>query len=97
MHRFDVDDLDPCRSTPPVRAFSPSGRSLCNGCKHAHLYRRRDGAEPSVYCHELARYVPPDIVECSQFTAVAAPSLHEMQRIALPIDPRPGINDGSYR
>lgn len=53
--------------------------------------------EPTVYCHELLRYVPPDIVECSQFTAVAAPTLHEMQRIALPIDLRRGINDASYR
>jgi hypothetical protein len=41
--------------------------------------------------------VPPDIVECSQFSAVAALSLHQMQRLALRIDPRPGISDGSYR
>jgi hypothetical protein len=41
--------------------------------------------------------VPPDIVECSQFRAVAALSLRQMQEIALPIDPRPGVNDGSYR
>ncbi|MBI2490786.1 MAG: hypothetical protein HY616_07690 [Candidatus Rokubacteria bacterium] len=50
-----------------------------------------------MYCHELGRYVPPDIVECSQFSPVAALSLHQMQKIALPIDPRPGISDGSYR
>jgi len=28
---------------------------------------------------------------------MAALSLHQMQQIALPIDPRPGISDGSYR
>ena len=97
MPRLDFDDFDPYVTAAPIRELRPSGRSLCSGCKHAHLYRRRDSAEPSVYCHELLKYVPPDIVECSQFTAVAAPTLHEMQRIALPIDPRRGINDGSYR
>jgi hypothetical protein len=75
MPRFDLDDFDPYTATPPVRESRPRGGSLCNGCKHAHLYRRRDSAEPSVYCHELLRYVRPDIVECSQFTAVAAPTL----------------------
>jgi hypothetical protein len=50
-----------------------------------------------IYCHELGKYVPPDIVECSQFSAVAALSLHQMKEIVLPIDPRPGISDGSYR
>jgi hypothetical protein len=97
MPSFDFDDFDPHTATSPVRELRPRGGSLCSGCKHAHLYRRRDAGECSVYCHELLKYVPPDIVECSQFSAVAAPSLHEMQRIALPIDPRRGINDGSYR
>ena len=56
-------------------------------------YRRR----PFVYCHELGKYVPLDIVECSQFSAIAALSLHQMQQIARPIDPRPRISDSSYR
>jgi hypothetical protein len=33
----------------------------------------------------------------SQFTGIAAMSLHEMQRLALPIDARPGPSDGGYR
>ena len=41
--------------------------------------------------------MPPDIVECSEFKAVTALSLSQMADIALPIDPRPGISDGSYR
>ena len=45
-------------------------------------YRRR----PFVYCHELGKYVPLDIVECSQFSAIATLSLHQMQQIARPID-----------
>jgi len=28
---------------------------------------------------------------------VAALSLRQVQEIALPIDPRPGVNDGGYR
>jgi len=63
----------------------------------AHLYRRRDKLNPEVYCYELGKYVPPAIVECSQFSAMTALSLHEMQRIALPIDPRSGISDSNYR
>lgn len=45
----------------------------------------------------LGRYVPPDIVECSEFQAVAALTLSQMREIALPIDLRPGIDDRSYR
>jgi len=97
MIRFDDDDFDVHSAAEPYRQQRPSGRSLCGGCKHAHLYRRRDRADVSVYCHELGHYVPPDIVECSQFSAVAALSLHQMQKIALPVDPRAGVSDGSYR
>jgi hypothetical protein len=81
----------------PYRQRRLGGPSLCAGCKHAHIYRRRDHPDATIYCHELGRYVPPDIVECNQFSAVAALSLHQMQKIALPIDPRPGVSDGSYR
>ena len=90
MSRFRFDELDPF-----VHPFD--GQSLCAGCKHAHLYRRRTKPELFVHCHELGRGVPPDIVECSQFQAVNALSLHQMQQIALPVDPRPGVRDGSYR
>ncbi len=41
--------------------------------------------------------MPPDIVECSEFKAVTLLSLGQMAEIALVIDPRRGINDGSYR
>jgi hypothetical protein len=51
----------------------------------------------SIYCHDLGKYVPPDIVECNQFAAATTLSLRQMRQIALPVDPRPGINDGSYR
>jgi hypothetical protein len=97
MARFEFEDFDPHGVAEPQRGQRFGGASLCAGCKHSHLYRRRDKLDPAVYCHELGGYVPPDIVECSQFSPVAALSLHQMQKIALPIDPRPGISDGSYR
>jgi len=97
MARFEFEDFDPYSVAEPRQEQRFGGVSFCAGCKYAHLYRRRDKLEPAVYCHELGKYVPPDIVECNQFSAVAALSLHQMQEIALPIDPRPGISDGSYR
>jgi hypothetical protein len=97
MARFEFEDFDPYSVAEPHQERRFGGASLCGGCKHAHLYRRRNKLDPAVYCYELGKYVPPDIVECSQFSAVAALSLHQMKEIALPIDPRPGINDGSYR
>ena len=97
MPRFDFDDFDPCVVAEPPGEKRLGTDSLCAGCKHSHVYRRRDDRDPFVYCHELGKYVPLDIVECSQFSAMAVLSLHQMQQIALPIDPRPGISDSSYR
>ncbi|MGH7331227.1 MAG: hypothetical protein ACREKS_00490 [Candidatus Rokuibacteriota bacterium] len=97
MVRFEVEDFDPYSVAEPHQEGRFGGASLCAGCKHAHLYRRRGKLDPAVYCHELGQHVPPDIIECSQFSAVGALSLHQMQKIALPIDSRPGVNDGSYR
>lgn len=97
MSTFDFDEFDPFTTAGPYREGRFGGVSLCAGCKHSHVHRRRSSPDPSVYCHELGKYVPPDIVECNQFSAVAALSLHQIQKIALPIDPRPGIDDRSYR
>jgi len=97
MPRFDFDDFDPYAVAEPYRGERLGAESLCAGCKHSHIHRRRNNPDSAVYCHELGKYVPPDIVECSQFSAVATLSLHQMHQIALPIDARPGISDGSYR
>jgi hypothetical protein len=48
-----------------------------------HRTRRRGSQDATIYCHRLERYVPPDIVECSEFKAVTALSLSEMADIAL--------------
>ncbi len=97
MHTFDFDEFDLHAAAQPYRERQAGGDSLCVGCRHCHLYRRRGSPDASIYCHRLERYVPPDIVECSEFKAVTAPSLSQMAEIALVIDPRCGINDGSYR
>ena len=90
---------DYCAIRTALLSLTKSGAgcgSLCGSCKHAHLYRRRDKLDPAVYCHELSPYVPPVIVVQS-VPRVAALSLRQMQEIARPIDPRPGVIDGSYR
>ena len=97
MPGFEFEDFDPYAVAEPYSRKRLGAQSLCAGCKHSHVYRRRNNPDPHVYCQELGKYVPPDIVECSQFNPVAALSLHQMQKIALPIDPRLGISDGSYR
>lgn len=97
MPAFDVDEFDLHAAAQPFRERQAGGDSLCTGCRHSHVYRRRGSPDATIYCHRLERYVPPDIVECSEFRAIAALSLSEMADIALHVDPRPGISDGSYR
>jgi hypothetical protein len=70
---------------------------LCARCQWGHLYRRRRRLEFQVFCNSLERHVPADIVECSRFCDTNALSLTDMVRVALPVDPRPGIDDRSYR
>ena len=97
MRRFDRDDFDIHSAAETYRDRPRGGQSLCTGCKDGHIYRRRGDQEISVYCHSVGRSMPPDIGECSEFRSVASLSLTEMQQIALPVDARPGVNDGSYR
>jgi hypothetical protein len=59
MVRFEFEDFDPYSVAKPHQARRFGAASLCAGCKHAHLFRRRDKLDPAVYCHELGTYVPP--------------------------------------
>jgi hypothetical protein len=97
MHMIEYDEFDLHAAAQAYQERRAGGDSLCVGCRHSHLYRRRGSSDASIYCHRLERYVPPDIVECSEFKAVTALSLGQMAEIALVIDPRCGINDSSYR
>jgi len=97
MRVFDPDDFDIHAAARPYRERRTGTPVLCAGCKHSHLYRRQGRQDAAVFCHSLDRYVPPDIVECSEFRPVSALTLSQMSEIALPVDPRPGISDRSYR
>lgn len=97
MRPFDLDDFDLHTAVQPYRDRALAGQNLCTGCKYSHVYRRRGAPHVAVYCQSLGRHVPPDIVECSEFEAVATLSLSQMREIALRVDPRPGVNEGSYR
>ena len=41
MARFEFEDFDPYGVAEPHEKRRFGGTSLCAGCKHAHLYRRR--------------------------------------------------------
>jgi hypothetical protein len=71
---------------------------LCGGCKSGHVFRRRGKLDVTVRCGMWeGREVPPDIAECSDYEPRTQMSLFDMQEIALKVDGRVGINDGSYR
>jgi hypothetical protein len=97
MRAFNRDDFDIHTAAEAYRDRPRDGQSLCTGCKNGHIYRRRGDQDISVHCHSVGRNMPPDIVECSEFRPVASLSLTQMHQIALPVDPRPGVNDGSDR
>ncbi len=69
---------------------------LCARCTRGTVFRRKGKLIVTVYCHAMNREVPPDIVECSEFKDVKAMDMDTMQRLALPVDPREGINKKSY-
>jgi len=71
--------------------------TLCARCQWGHLYRRRHRLQFRVFCGYLEHYVPSDIVECSKFSDAKTLSLSDMVNIALPIDPRVGVDERSYR
>jgi hypothetical protein len=64
----------------------PNNPPLCSQCTHGQVTRRQ--SEVRVYCHDIEQFVPPDITECSCFSAKNQASLEDMTKIALLIDPR---------
>lgn len=79
-----------------VEEHNLSQGKLCASCQHSAVQRRKGKLELRVYCREMARFVPPDLVECSRYRRDGAMSLYEMQEIGLPIDAREGSNPKSY-
>lgn len=70
--------------------------TLCAKCRHGHVYRRRNQLHVEVYCTTIGQRVAPDIVECSAFMSVKDMELWEIREIGKEIDPREGVNNGSY-
>jgi len=69
---------------------------LCAKCQHGVVYRRRGRLEPVAYCQQMRQEMPTDLAECSAFEAAGKLDSYELAKIALIVDPRVGVNDGSY-
>ena len=92
------DEVDQLRAgSRAVEETRLDANTLCARCQWGHLYRRRHGLRFQVFCGYLERQVPGDIVECSKFSDPKTLSLSDMVSIALPVDPRVGIDERSYR
>ena len=72
-------------------------QTLCGRCRWGQEMRRAHGTEPMVFCRSIGRGVPSDIMECTGYLDRKSMDLGEMQWIAKPVDPRVGVQDGSYR
>ncbi len=82
------------------RQFEERGlesESLCSKCGHSIIYRRKSKLEITVFCDRFARIVPSDIVVCNRFQHYKAMDLWEMKEIAVDVDKRVAVKDGSYR
>ena len=83
------------RALEERRLFSGS---LCASCRFSHVFRRKSHLNFAVMCQALgALMVPPDIVECSRYMRTTDMNINEMEILALPVDGRIGVQDGSYR
>jgi hypothetical protein len=58
MRAFDFDEFDLHAAAQPFLERQASGDSLCTGCRHSQIYRRRGSQDATIYCHRLERYVP---------------------------------------
>ena len=71
-------------------------RTICAGCRFGLVFRRHNQFDVHVSCAQFG-VVPSDIVECSRYMEWNKMDLSEMGMLALPIDGRVGVRDGSYR
>lgn len=101
---MDLSDRSTWEEADQLRAGSRAveetrldANTLCARCQWGHLYRRRRSLQFQVFCGYLEHHVPADIVECSKFRDAKTLSLSDMVSIALPVDPRIGVDERSYR
>lgn len=60
--------------------------SLCGQCRWAMITRRASRNNRVIECQSISRFVPEDIVECSNFTSQNELSLNQMAEMAILID-----------
>lgn len=70
--------------------------TMCAGCRFGVVFRRKNQLNVHVNCLQFGP-VPSDIVECSRYIEHNTMDMREMEMLALPVDGRVGIRDGSYR
>jgi hypothetical protein len=58
--------------------------SLCSKCQWGQVTERRNG-DKLVYCNDMCRFVPPDVIKCNSFREYGTPSDHDMEKIAWTI------------
>lgn len=69
---------------------------LCARCEYGTVMQRRGKLHITAYCHSLRRLVPTDLVKCSTFKAQNTLSVHDLEKLAVLIDSRKGVNDRAY-
>lgn len=69
---------------------------LCARCEHGTVMQRRGKLQVTAYCHSLGRSVPTDLVKCTNFKAQNTLSVHDLEKLAVLIDPRKGVHDRAY-
>jgi hypothetical protein len=73
---------------------------LCASCENGQVMRRKGNLTLMAYCSfgmGNALPVPTDLAECSNYSRRGELALHQMEKLALPVDGRVGINDGAYK
>ena len=70
--------------------------ALCASCRFGLVFRRRNRLDVRVTCLQFGP-VPSDIEECSRYIRHNSMDIREMEMLALPVDSRVGVDDGSYR
>ena len=101
----DIKDKERSRVFTAATSLDTAGsteRGLCASCTHSTVYRRHgdagvQGRDSKIWCSMIGREMPPDISECSKYWSVKRMTIFDMHNIAILIDPRVAVNDGSYR
>ena len=73
-----------------IRNGAPqSGESLCKTCIWVHMQTGYRESEELMHCsYDRLRLIPFPVKTCTDYTNRAHPSWEEMQKLALPVEPK---------